>query len=531
MANKKERVIYWWEVGLLGLAASVGAALFLVYEWHIGGRWGFPLDDTWIHLQYARNIAAGGGFSFNAGQPSPGSTAPLWTLCAAALHLLPWSVLYSVKVCGVFLLWLGGILTVCLARSLAVERNWALLGGLVVVWTPRLLWGSLSGMEVVLYMVLATAGLWRHIESLATKPSLLGSGLLGLAALARPECLLLFPLTLVDRWRYERNWQEIGRLYSKHILLIGALFAPFVWFNYSTIGKPFPNTYYAKVGGFGLLGALEALDVGRIVKTLLLYPMLQAQELLQFSAENNVILTCLASLGLVHMLRSQEKGRAALTWIIPLVLLSFPIVRGALAPFKGAVFQHGRYAAHLAPLLVVAGLVGAKVALAQLQAGRDALQVRRLQRWGGALVAVLVVLNLLVIDLKYARTYAWNVDNINDMHVEMGKWLQQNTAADAVIATHDVGAIGYFSQRRLLDTAGLVTPGVLQYLQPGVVADEGVLRYLQREKPDYLVILPNWYPQLAQNTEFFEPIYAITLQNNTIAAGSRMVVYKTKWRQ
>jgi hypothetical protein len=64
-----------------------------------------------------------------------------------------------------------------------------------------------------------------------------------------------------------------------------------------------------------------------------------------------------------------------------------------------------------------------------------------------------------------------------------------------------------------------------------VVADEGVLRYLQREKPDYLVILPNWYPQLAQNTEFFEPIYAITLQNNTIAAGSRMVVYKTKWRQ
>ena len=90
---------------------------------------------------------------------------------------------------GVFLLWLGGILTVCLARGLAVARNWFLLGGLVVVWTPRLLWGSLSGIEVVLYMVLATAGLWRQVESLTSKPSLLGSGLLGLAALARPECL------------------------------------------------------------------------------------------------------------------------------------------------------------------------------------------------------------------------------------------------------------------------------------------------------------------------------------------------------
>ena len=76
MNNRNIFTIRWWEAALLGVAAASGAAIFLSYEWCVGGRWGFPLDDTWIHLQYAQNIASGGGFSFNAGEPSPGSTAP-----------------------------------------------------------------------------------------------------------------------------------------------------------------------------------------------------------------------------------------------------------------------------------------------------------------------------------------------------------------------------------------------------------------------------------------------------------------------
>jgi len=46
----------------------------------------FPLDDTYIHLVYARNLAAGDGLCFNAGQASFGTSSPLWVgllaLCA-----------------------------------------------------------------------------------------------------------------------------------------------------------------------------------------------------------------------------------------------------------------------------------------------------------------------------------------------------------------------------------------------------------------------------------------------------------------
>ena len=41
-----------------------------------------------IHAQFARNIVLGHGFSYNPGEPTSGSTAPLWTLVLAAGHLV-----------------------------------------------------------------------------------------------------------------------------------------------------------------------------------------------------------------------------------------------------------------------------------------------------------------------------------------------------------------------------------------------------------------------------------------------------------
>ncbi|MEY4069684.1 MAG: hypothetical protein RL721_298, partial [Candidatus Eisenbacteria bacterium] len=40
-------------------------------------------DDTFIHLQYARHLAGGEGFVFNAGERVYGSTSPLWVLLLA----------------------------------------------------------------------------------------------------------------------------------------------------------------------------------------------------------------------------------------------------------------------------------------------------------------------------------------------------------------------------------------------------------------------------------------------------------------
>ena len=69
---------------LVLLAAALPLALLLVRERVMAGSAGFPLDDSWIHLHFARNLAEGAGFAYNPGVPVAGSTAPLWTLLLAA---------------------------------------------------------------------------------------------------------------------------------------------------------------------------------------------------------------------------------------------------------------------------------------------------------------------------------------------------------------------------------------------------------------------------------------------------------------
>ena len=48
---------------------------------------GSMTDDTYIHMQYARNLAEAGELSFNRGDPSYGATSPLWVGMLALVHI------------------------------------------------------------------------------------------------------------------------------------------------------------------------------------------------------------------------------------------------------------------------------------------------------------------------------------------------------------------------------------------------------------------------------------------------------------
>src|SRR5580765_5619800 len=67
---------------LLAVAAALGfaAAFFRL--------WRFVIDDAFISLRYARNLALGHGLVYNAGERVEGYTNFLWTLFLALPHLL-----------------------------------------------------------------------------------------------------------------------------------------------------------------------------------------------------------------------------------------------------------------------------------------------------------------------------------------------------------------------------------------------------------------------------------------------------------
>src|SRR5512143_1422685 len=145
------------DAAILLVAAILGAAIYLFFSARID-RIGFPLDDSWIHLTYARNLAQRGEWAFQPGHLSAGSTSPLWTFLLAIgfwLHLGPYVWTYFL---GELCLFGLGVLTEFSARRLVptYRPRWPWIG-LFFVAEWHFQWAALSGMETLLQALLMTA--------------------------------------------------------------------------------------------------------------------------------------------------------------------------------------------------------------------------------------------------------------------------------------------------------------------------------------------------------------------------------------
>ena len=61
------------------------------------------------------------------------------------------------------------------------------------------------------------------------------------------------------------------------------------------------------------------------------------------------------------------------------------------------------------------------------------------------------------------------------------------------------------------------------------VGEAGVLRFLERACPDYLIVFPAWFPTLTAMRERFTPVERVRLSHNTVSGAEEMVVYETEW--
>lgn len=480
-----------------GLVLAVGALVllwFVATELRVAGQFGLPLDDSWVHLRFADNLAAGRGFGINPGMPVAGSTAPLWTVLLALALTLGVPALVAAKALGIAGYGATGLLTRRLARALGLGPGAALAAGIGVVALGRLAWGALSGMEVPLAAALVTAG-----ALLAARRRDVGAAaVLGVATLARPEAALLVLLHVAGA----------GRLRAAAVRAAAAavVAVPALAFNLRTIGRLLPGTAVAKLEG-GLLGWLVGVpdSWGAAGARTVGY----ATEWGGLLAADHFALPALVLLGLGVWRRSR------LRWLFAALVLH-PLAMALLAPYRGPAFQTGRYSTHLAPLAVV-------VAVAGLGAVLGALPPR--PRLGAAVIG-LAALGLALPLGPASRAYAWGVQNINAMQVRLGRWVAAETPPDAVLAVNDIGALTYFGHRRIIDLMGLVTPDIVAARRQG---DAAVLAYLEHACPDYLVIFPAWFPTLAARRDLFRPVERVRLEHNVVAGADEMVVYETAW--
>jgi hypothetical protein len=474
-------------------AVCVSLAVFLSAERRIAGAAGLPLDDPWIHLHFARNLVEGAGFSYNPGVPVAGSTAPLWTLLIAAGALVVGPSLALVKILGVLATLGAGMLTWRAALAWGASLSAAIGAGLGLVLSGALAWGALSGMEVSLAALLVAGALLAHAHDSPWGTALLAA----LAALARPEAVLLIPALLCAR---PITWRRLGTFLG----VAAVLLLPFVIFCLMTVGRPFPATAAAKVEG-GLLGWAVGLPES-LHTALWQRPWKFAEDWVTWLGVTHEALPYVLGVALVAVVWRHGRRLA----IPALLLVAHPLAMALLAPYREPSFQEGRYSLHLLPI--------AMVTLAAVLPHRFPRSV---------FVGVVVYLLFAGPPLTAAaERYGRAVQNINAMQVHLGHWVDERLPADARLAVNDIGAIAYFSRRHIIDLMGLVTPDILPYRREK--GDGGVIRYLAETCPDHVIVFPKWFPHLTRRDDLLEAIYRVRLHHNLVAAGDEMVVYRVK---
>jgi hypothetical protein len=185
-------------------------------------------------------------------------------------------------------------------------------------------------------------------------------------------------------------------------------------------------------------------------------------------------------------------------------------------------YQHGRYLWPVIPILIVYGLGGWFWLSDQITArlssrGRNDF----IWRTSSRLIFVIMLLIFLILGLQ---AYVRDVDFVNNEMVNIARWISLNTAEDALVATHDIGAIGYFADRPLLDLAGLISPEVIPFL----AEEEKLAEYVRNSNADYLVTAPGWpYLTLTQANDAIE-IYVSEFVGTLDQGVNNMAVYSLK---
>lgn len=447
---------------ILALAATMIVGVYLIVSNWVYGI-GFPLDDSWIHQTYARNLALLHEWSFLPGKPSAGSTSPLWTLLLSIGFFLPAAPYLWTYFLGGALLFAGAVLVeIIFRRAYPAYRPAFPWAGLFFTLEWHMAWAAVSGMETLLHILVITAVLGMLI---AGSRRYLTLGLLtGFSVWVRPDGLTLLGPLLLYVVLVEPGVSARIRAFLWLGVGFAALFGPYMLFNLALSGTPMPNTFYAK----------QAEYAGQSLSDRLLVYILQ---LLTGS-----ILALLPGLAqkILSALRRREWGiLLAVVWMLGYILLYF---------FRLPAYQHGRYLMPAISIAVLVGLMGFYEFLPSLRTYNT-----RLARQ----VFLTAAVTFSVVFAGYgAYTYGQDVGLIETEMVASAKWAEKNIPPDALIAAHDIGALGFFDHHDLIDLAGLISPEVVPFIR-----DETKLTaYMDERQVEYLIVFSGkgWYLHLAE---------------------------------
>ncbi|MCC6556593.1 MAG: hypothetical protein IT372_26840 [Polyangiaceae bacterium] len=516
-------------------AAAVGGAAAAFYAPALrgtGGVWPAPLDDVYIHYDFARSAALGRPFQWIPGNGySSGGTSLTYPLALAPGWLLgfrgAWLGLFAA------ILACASLLDLCRSARLLVDpgsgaegpalgprpppsARWvAWAAPAFVVAVPLLDWSWFSGMEVALFGAVLGRALVavRRVERAQParrRGAALRAGVwCALLVATRPEAIALAAPLGVAVAHAAGSLRAAGLLLrglGPTAALLGAQAAANraltgEWAAAGAVRKLIPSNPY-----------LAPLDVaGEAIKNLVALRA-QALDAALGGADHAWILP---ALGLVAALDRRARRVAA------------PLLAGAygsllLVSFNAtARYQNLRYAAPALAMLLVAALLGAEA-------------IARRGRAAALLAAGLALAALAAPSRWFPRQidhFARASRNIVEQQVEVGRRLAAMPSPPRRVLLGDAGAIPYVSGLSAIDGLGLGGYRGLPFARASVHGVPAVVELIERldeaERPDAFALYPSWWIGLAD--VFGRRVGSVKIEDNVICAADEKVIYEADW--
>jgi len=475
----------WIAIGLVGL---MGIVLFFGLRQHSSA-----FDDAYITYRYARNVALGRGFVYNVGEPVLGTTTPLYTLLLAALSFI-WPDIPRLSHAIGVLAWMMCVPVVYGIASAAGRATAVGLAAAALV-AFNTLFLSVLGMETSVYVLLALSTFYFYLG----KRSVAAAVCAGLAFLTRWDGILVVIVFLFAEMLRGR-----GQRLLRAGFVCACLIVPWLVYSYLAFGSIFPNSFFAKMGqGWNqTLGGAEIGPFGRGLLTIA-----------SSAFEVNRLFALMPLFGVIGLVVAVRKRVA---W--------WPLLLWTTAYFAGyivlGVLRFPWYYPPLAPTLALLTAEG-------IRASARAIS-RRLEWSAGHAVLTIILFGACFLPnvdwlVKSQRS---DMDAHSATYVQVARWLESHTPADSSVALLEIGIVGFYSDRRVVDTMGLVSHGMIGHLGTWLQTLQFAVNYYW---PDYVVALKGTAWGGVVYEPWFEDAYALEAQiENNADPGAPVSVYRRR---
>ena len=427
----------------------------------------FLSDDSYISLTYSKNLINGHGFVFNYSPPVLGTTTPFFTIMVAGLaYILHQADTQSVAVFFTAFCWLGIIWVFFLFRKEWGLKDWqTLVVGLVIIGSG---WVNALGMEAYLFTFLLVLCLTFFLSG----RNVLTGFFIGLLFITRGEGILVGGVILVTEIiRQYRHKKPIDIAFVKKnlMILLGFALPILAWFFYAniTFGAILPNTLAAKQAQFQ--NGLWLPFWQRLIEQWI--PLWGKA----FTFETLPILNfwwVIVFIGIVATLIQKQK------WLLFACWITFYIF--------GYIFLNvAGYWWYQLPILFVMNLFFALGVIKLMEITKNRVKPIFLKWLLPVLLGSFLIFILAKQTVDFLSTYSG--DPKGESYTGLAQWIRNNTDQSESIAFIEVGYLGYFTDNRIIDLAGLITPDIVPHIAKNDF-NWGFWNY----HPDYYIYLPDF---------------------------------------